>query len=142
KGDAVQMNGIKIGVVESVTQKTEVRGAPDKDGTTIPLTDSDRARLKLRPDEPGVARELYVAAVVELIFEDQKIPKGTRGEISVSVTGEKTLRLLPGLSPEDLKPSDTVKDPILTTAAGDFSAVMKQAEDVVRKIGNVVDDVK
>ena len=65
KGDAVRMNGLKIGVVESVTQKTELRGAPDKDGRTIPLTERDRARLKLRPGEPGVARELYVAGKLD-----------------------------------------------------------------------------
>src|SRR5262249_17449627 len=42
-GDAVRMNGMKVGRVTSIRQQEEIRGAPGPDGKTIPLTDQDRA---------------------------------------------------------------------------------------------------
>lgn len=140
RGDPVVMNGLRIGTVVGVGQGVEVRGEAGPDGKTLPLTDADRARLRLRPGEPGVAREVYVTAVVELMRSDQVIPKGTRGQITVNLTGARELALLPGLSKEDLRPADTEKDPIRTTAAGDIADIQRSLERVADKIGSVADN--
>src|SRR5262245_3562429 len=139
-GGPVLMNGLKIGRVDRIGQKEEVRGAPGKDRKTIPLTDKDRARLKLRPGQDGVFREVYVSAVIELLEPVQPIPKGTRGEIKETITGDKQLSLLPGPSTENLRPEDTEKDPILTTVAGDVAELMKHVDDVLTQIGTLRDN--
>jgi hypothetical protein len=138
-GDALLMNGVKIGFVSSVTQAVEIRGKPGPDGKTIPLTDQDRARLKLRPDEPGVAREVYVKAAVELTYEDQVIPKGTVALIDTNITGARRLSLLPGLSLEDIDPKATEADPIRASAAGDLAQIQRKFEEMASKIGNLAD---
>jgi ABC-type transporter Mla subunit MlaD len=140
RGDPVTMNGLRVGTVASVAQATEPRGTPGPDGKTIPLTDRDRARLKLRPGEAGVAREIFVTAVVELAFADQVIPKGTRGQITVNLTGARSLALLPGLSTENIVPEETEHDPILTTAAGDIADIQRSIDELARKIGSVADN--
>src|SRR6267378_800868 len=59
KGDPLFMNGVKIGYISEVQQKVE-----DRSGAQ--LTMEDRVRLKLKPDENGTAREIYVLAVAKL----------------------------------------------------------------------------
>ena len=139
-GDPVVMNGLRIGTVKAVGQGLEVRGVPGPDGRTIPLTMEDRARMKLRSDEPGHAREVFVTAVVELHDAKQAIPKGTRGQITVNLTGARELALLPGLSPEDLAPDATKDAPILTTAAGDIADIQRSIQGLAEKVGSVADN--
>ncbi|MBL9087989.1 MAG: hypothetical protein JNM10_12700 [Planctomycetia bacterium] len=139
-GDPVMMNGLRIGTVKAVGQGTEVRGVPGPDGKTLPLTNDDRARLKLKPGDAGEAREVFVTAVVELLDEKQVIPKGTRGQITVNLTGARELALLPGLSREDLLPADTKDAPILTTAAGDIADIQRSIQQLADKVGTVADN--
>jgi ABC-type transporter Mla subunit MlaD len=139
-GDPVLMNGRRIGTVKAVGQDVEVRGVPGANGKTIPLTNEDRVRLKLRSDQAGAAREVYVTAVVELLDERQVLPKGTRGQITVNLTGARELALLPGRSTEDLRPDDTVDAPILTTAAGDIADIQRSIEALTEKVGTVADN--
>lgn len=139
-GDPVYMNGLKIGTVVEVGQGTEVRGVPGPDGTTIPLTLEDRARLRLRSDEPGKVREVFVTAVVELLREKQPIPRGTRGQITVNLTGARELALLPGPHADDLDPADTKQHPVLTTAAGDIADIQRSIQGLTDKIGTVADN--
>ena len=79
KGDAVQMLGAEVGRVESITMQEEVRGT----GGTKPLTDLDRLKLGLGPDDEGTYRELYILAVVKMKAE-QVVPVGTRAQIEES----------------------------------------------------------
>jgi len=131
--DPVMMNGIEIGKVKSVRQAEETRTGPR-------LTDRDRARLKIRPGEDGVAREIYILVSVQM-SPSQKIPKGTTAQISVSITGGRTLALLPGLSSEDLSDDETRRNPIPTTAAGDLTDVVNAVDELVVKFESVGDNV-
>jgi hypothetical protein len=140
EGDAVLMNGVKVGTVSVVTQAVEIRGQPGKDGTTIPLTETDRARLKLASDAPGVVREVYVRAAVELLFEDQVIPKGTHALIGESLTGARRLSLIPGLSTEDIRPKDTEKEPIRASAQAELGDISGKLQEIADKIGGIADE--
>jgi len=139
-GDPVMMNGLRIGTVKAVGQGTEVRGVPGADGKTLALTSDDRARLRVKPGESGEAREVFVTAVVELLDEKQVIPRDTRGQITVNLTGARELALLPGLSREDLSPEATKAEPILTTAAGDIADIQKSIQELAAKVGTVADN--
>ncbi len=129
--DPIYMNGFELGRVGQVRQEVELR-----EGAR--LTNADRAKLKLKPGEDGKVREIYILAVAELP-RDQRIPKGTTGQISVSLTGGRTLALLPGLSHDDLTDEDTVRNPIPIDAAGDISSIQKSVEELVQKVGGVVE---
>jgi ABC-type transporter Mla subunit MlaD len=130
KDDPVYMNGFEVGRVMRVWQAEEIR----KDAQ---LTDRDRARLKLQPDEPGTAREIYVLAAVAL-EEGVKIPGGTTAEISVTLTGARVLSLLPGLEPTNISDEDTRKRPIPATSAGDLADVQRSVQALLERVTGVV----
>ncbi|HVG93674.1 MAG TPA: hypothetical protein VND21_04445 [Planctomycetota bacterium] len=130
KDDPVYMNGFEVGRVMRVWQAEEIR----KDAQ---LTDRDRARLKLQPDEPGIAREIYVLAAVAL-EEGVKIPGGTTAEISVTLTGARVLSLLPGLEPTNISDEDTRKRPIPATSAGDLADVQRSVQALLERVTGVV----
>ncbi len=130
-GDPVLMNGVEVGRVESVSQAAEERRGAR-------LTLSDRAALKLKDGEDGVAREVYVAAVVRM-DPAQIVPRGTVAQISESLVGSRKLILKPGLSSENIRDADTVADPIPATAAGDFSDLQRSVQDLADKVSALVD---
>lgn len=130
KDDPVYMNGFQIGTVTRVWQQEETR-------TGDRMTDRDRARLKLKPGEAGTAREIYVLASVAL-HQGMKIPGGTTGEISVSLTGSRTLALLPGLEPTDITDEQTRTRPIPTQAAGDLADVQRSVQALLDRVTGVV----
>ncbi len=131
EGDPVLMNGVKIGRISEVVQREERR-------TGAEMTDEDRARLKLKPGEEGVAREIYVLAVARLPT-DQVIPEGTTAQISVSLTGTRTLALLPGRSTTNLTDEDTARRPIPATSAGDLTDVQRSVQNLVDRVADLVD---
>ena len=130
-GDPLYMNGVQIGKVFEVVQKVEER-------PNAQLTMEDRILLRLKPDETGTAREIYVLAKAKLPM-GQLIPEGTIGEISVTVTGTRELALRPGRFPRYLTDEDTWKNPIPVTAAGSLSDIAKSINEVVAKIGMLVE---
>lgn len=132
KDDPVLMNGVTIGTVESIRQESEIRKGPQ-------LTMADRAKLKIKPGEDGTIRELYVLAVASL-EKDQRIPKGTTGQIAVDLTGGRKLSLLPGTSMEDLTDEETKQHPILVTSAGDLAAIQREIQEMIAKIGSVAEN--
>ena len=132
-GDSVLMNGNKIGRVHSVGQRAERRGA----GQAVPLTAEDRRRLGLAPGEDGLVRELYVLAVLKLPA-GQILPVGTRARISKSITGIRTLALLPGLSEENLTAAQLEKTPIPGSEVPGLEAIAQRVNDLVDTIDSVV----
>lgn len=130
-GDPVLMNGFEIGRIETVAQDEERR-------TGAALTLADRAALRLKDGEDGVARELFVRAVARL-DRSQTIPAGTSAEISTSLTGSRSLQLKLGLSTVDLDDADTKATPIFVVAAGDFADLQRSVQDLTDKIGGLVD---
>jgi ABC-type transporter Mla subunit MlaD len=130
-GDPLFMNGVKVGSISDVLQKVE-------DRENAQLTMEDRLLLKLKPDELGKAREIYVLAKAQLPL-GQLIPEGTTGEISVNVTGTRELALKPGRFPRYLSDEDTWRNPIPTTAAGSLSDIAKSISEVLGKISMLVE---
>lgn len=130
-GDPVVMNGVEVGRVESVSQASEERRGKR-------LTLADRAALKLKDGEDGVAREVYVIAVVRM-EPDQIVPKGTTAEISESLVGSRKLQLKPGLSVVNLEDADTLTEPIPTVAAGDFTDLQRSVQDLADRVASLVD---
>src|SRR5262245_56302041 len=130
EGDAINMNGLKVGTVASVVQREEIRRGAQ-------LTPDDRRKLKLKPGEDGVAREIYVLISVRMPRE-QKIPEGTTAQITVDVTGGRQLDLLPGLSLNDLSDEDIRLHPIIATSGGSIADVARSAQALVEKVGGLV----
>ncbi len=133
EGDAVYMNGFEVGKVIQVVQKTEIR-------TGAQLTPEDRARAKDRegkPEDVVSVREIYVLAVVRMPA-GQVIPDGTTAEISLDVTGARTLALKPGVSLHDLSDEDTRINPIRATSAGGIADVARAVQALVEKVGRLV----
>ncbi len=130
-GDPVVMNGVEVGRVETVSQATEERRGAR-------LTLADRATLKLKDGEDGVAREIYVLAVVRM-EPGQVVPRGTTAEISESLVGSRKLKLKPGLSVENIEDKDTVAEPIPTVAAGDFTDLQRSVQDLADKVTGLVE---
>jgi ABC-type transporter Mla subunit MlaD len=129
EGDELRMNGVAIGRVVEVEEREERRrGAA--------LTAEDRAALKLKPGEDGLARELYVF-VTARVPKPQRIPEGTTAEISVSLTGQRRLDLVPGRSPVDLE--DTARRPIPAAQAGDLAGLLRSVDRLVDRVAGVAD---
>ena len=132
-GDSVYMNGAKIGRVHHVGQREERRG----DGQDLPLTAEDRRRLQLAPGESGMVRELYILASLKLPG-GQIIPEGTRARISKSITGIRTLALLPGISDRNLNDGDLKTTPLPGSEAPGLDDIAQRVNDLVDTIGSVV----
>ncbi len=130
-GDQAYMNGVAIGRVSDVAQREEIR----QDGQ---LTTRDRLRLGLGPQESGVAREIYVIAVVKMPAE-QLIPWGTEVEISESLTGMRRLSFLPGLEPRNLTDSDTHQHPIPAREAPGLGSLSQNVASLLEKIEGLVE---
>jgi len=133
KGDAVNMNGAQIGRVSSVTQYEELRGR----GHELALTVEDRRALRLAPGEDGTVRELYLLARLKMPAE-QILPVGTRARISKSLTGSRTLSLLPGNSEANLTDADTRTDPIPGSEIPGLDDIAGRINDLVGTINSVV----
>lgn len=132
-GDAVYLNGSKIGRVHSVGQREERRGA----GAATPLTPEDRRRLKLQPGQDGLVRELYVLAVLKLPA-DQLIPVGTRARISKSLTGIRDLALLPGISEDNLSDEQIRSSPLPGSETPGLEDIAQRVNALVDTISGVV----
>jgi ABC-type transporter Mla subunit MlaD len=130
-GDVVRMNGIAVGTVSEVRLATETRRGAE-------LTAQDRAKLGLRKEEDGVAREIYALALVKMP-RDQAIPEGTRALITVDVTGGRQLDLIPGLSPRDLSDEEMRRHPLIATSSGSIADVARSVQAFVEKAGTLVD---
>jgi ABC-type transporter Mla subunit MlaD len=138
-GDPVLMNGVEIGNVKAIEQREERR-----EGATLTRQDAERMGIDWMDDAAKArtkVREIYVMAEAQLPV-GQKIPRDTVAEISVSVTGQRELRLKPGLSPEDLSDEDTKTHPILATAAGDIADIARDVQALVSKVSGLIDAAK
>src|SRR5262245_61021783 len=138
-GDPVLMNGIEIGKVKQLEQREEHR-----QGAKLTRQDADRMGIDWNDDSVKSkthVREIYVLAEAQLPI-GQKIPMDTVAEISVSVTGQRQLRLKPGLSPQDLTDAETKDQPIRATAAGDIADIARDIQSVVVKVSSLVDAAK
>jgi ABC-type transporter Mla subunit MlaD len=134
EGDPIQVNGVKVGTVDRVDLKTEIREG-DR------LTAEDKARISaLRrrdPTVPEAVREVYVEVIAKLGC-DIRCPVGTRGEIGESVTQTRYLILIPGSSPLDLSDEDTQRHPIPVTEKPGLSSLAAQVEALTVKAGDAV----
>ncbi len=130
-GDPAYMNGTPIGRVSEILQREELR----RDAA---LTARDRLRLGLAPGEPGVAREVYVLAVVKMPAE-QAIPRGTLVEIEESLTGVRKLHFLPGLAPTDLGDADTRAHPIPARESPGLASISESVARLLEKVEGLVE---
>lgn len=130
-GDEVKMLGVHVGRVTEVRQAEQVYEG-DK------LTPEVRARLGIREPALRSAREFYVLAIVKLPVK-QVIPRGTTAMISTSVTGTRTLALLPGFSLEDLTDSETRDQPIAAREAPGLTEITERLDDIAAKVEALVD---
>ena len=134
EGDPIQVNGVKVGTVDKVDLKTEIREGDQ-------LTAEDKARIaalrRRDPDVPEAIREVYVEVVAKLGC-DIRCPVGTRGEIGESVTQTRYLILIPGSSPLDLSDEDTKRHPIPVTEKPGLSSLAAQVEALTVKAGDAV----
>jgi ABC-type transporter Mla subunit MlaD len=128
-GDAAYMNGVSIGRVSEVQQREEVRG----EGSKLPLTAADRRDLGLVEGQTGTVREVYVLAVVKMPA-DQRIPRGTTAQVDKSLTGMRTLALLPGLSRENLTDAMTRETPIPGREAPGLGDITSRINSLVEKV--------
>ncbi len=133
RGDAVLMNGTAVGSVSRITMEVEIRG----EGGSKPLTSLDRLRLGLRPDEPGIVRELYVLAVVKMPL-DRTIPKGTRAQIEETITSNRELHLVPGVSPENLTDEQMREVPLPGSAIAGLGDISKKLDQLIDQVGGVI----
>lgn len=131
KGDSVYMNGVEVGVVSAVEQREEIRSGSQ-------LKREDYAPFGAKPGDPITVRELYVLATVRMP-QGQKIPEGTTAEISVDVTGQRTLALKPGLSPKDLDDDAIRVHPLPGTSAGGIADVARSVQTLVEKVARLVE---
>jgi ABC-type transporter Mla subunit MlaD len=129
-GDPVLMNGIRVGRISAVEQREEVRGA----GGDLPLTASDRLRLGLKDGENGTFREIFVVAQVKMPSE-QIVPVGTTAQIDKSLTGIRTLALLPGHTRENLEDEQTRANPLPGFEAPGLADVSGKLNNLADKIG-------
>jgi ABC-type transporter Mla subunit MlaD len=135
-GDPVLMNGFEIGTVADVMQKEDRRS-----GASLTRNDAERLGIDWLDEEAkrtAVAREIYVLARAELPTS-RVIPRGTVAQITVSVTGSRTLELKPGIFPDDLSDADTKAHPILASAAGDLSDIQRSVQSLVLKVSGLAD---
>lgn len=132
-GDPARLNGVAIGRVSEVIQKEEHRG----DGHPIPLTPDDRRNLGLAEGESGVVREVYVLAVIKMP-EGQTIPRGTTALIDKSLTGIRTLALIPGLEGGNLTDEDTRRTPIPARMAPSLTDISGNVNALVTKLDALV----
>ncbi len=131
-GDRVYMNGLGIGRISAVAEHEERRGK----GGGAPLTPLDRMKLGLSEGEQGSVREIYVVAQVKMP-RDQVIPVGTTAQIEKSLTGIRTLSLLPGLSQEDLRDEDTKAHPLPGSEAPGLSDISGKINELADRIGTL-----
>lgn len=128
EGDDVMYLGLHVGRVSKVEQRAEVRSGER-------LTEADRERLRaMGAAAPQQVREVYVLAELELP-PGQRLPRGTTAKLSQNaVTGRPTLHLIPGILVEDLKPEETVRDPIRAVHTPTL-------DDIVAKVMKFVDEL-
>lgn len=129
-GDPVLMNGIRVGRISAVEQREEVRGQ----GGDLPLTPSDRDKLGLQEGEDGTFREIYVVAQVKMPA-DQIVPVGTTAQIDKSLTGIRTLALLPGFARENLEDAQTKANPLPANEAPGLADISGKINSLADKIG-------
>lgn len=137
--DPVLMNGFEIGKVVAVVQREEERS-----GSALTRQDCDRLGIDFMDaaaKQAAKVREIYVVAAAELPM-GQKIPRGTVAEITVNVTGSRTLALKPGVETVDLTDDDTKAHPILASAAGDLADIQRSVQALVNKVSTLVDSAK
>jgi ABC-type transporter Mla subunit MlaD len=132
EGDAVLMNGIEIGRIEEIQQRSEVRKGEK-------LTAEDEEILaKLEPGAPREVREIYVLAVAKLPAE-QVVPVGTTAEVKTELTGARVLSFLPGHSLRDLTDEDTHKNPIPGREKPGFEDIGEKAAKLLESVGKIAD---
>ncbi len=126
-GDPISINGIEGGKVEKVYFESQ------------PIAPED-ARA---PDEE---QETFVM-VSARIDSAYKLPLGTKGLISESITGQRDLKILLGRSKATLDAASTLEQPIrvdqapdMTSIATRFEEVGTQAKSLVTKVESVADN--
>jgi len=131
-GDRVYMNGLGIGRISAVHEHEEVRGT----GGTAPLNALDRMKLGLADGAEGTVREIFVLAQVKMPRK-QRIPVGTTAQIEKSLTGIRTLSLLPGLSRKNLRDEDTKAHPLLGSEAPGLADISAKINELADRIGTL-----
>jgi ABC-type transporter Mla subunit MlaD len=132
-GDPAELNGVPIGRVKQVLQREEIRG----EGSDIPLTSQDRIELGLAEGQTGTVREVYVLAILKMPSE-QVIPRGTTAQIDKSLTGIRTLALVPGLEGGNLTDEETEATPIPGREAASLADISGKVTELVGKIDSLV----
>lgn len=146
KGDPVFLNGVEIGSVDEVVLKREVRRGSALTAEDEAALATDRERMG--PGSPQEVREVYVQVVAKL-QTDCVLPVGTEGMISESVTGARTLALLPSRSMRDLTDEETVRSPIrvrqvptLDSLGDRLGEVMDQTTGVVAMANGTLEEIR
>ncbi len=138
-GDPINVGGVEVGKVKDVAFRTEVHRGDE-------LTSSERQQLLLEsgletlpPD--AAARVTYVLAVAE-VRADLVVPVGTAGKISETITGSRNLRLVPGLSRQNLSDEEIAKSPIRVLQSPGLTEIAERADEVAEDLKGLIGEAR
>lgn len=133
EGDAVYLNGVMVGQIESIRWESETRRGAE-------LTEADREDLPEGVDlETAVVHETYVLAEAK-VEKDLPFTDTTLGKISESLTGSVRVDLLTGTGAR--RSSDAAGTPIVVQQVGSIADAADSIDALASDLSSVTGDVR